>query len=699
MSCWPLYTKYILKALLSQLNLLCCTGCVMEGASQEQNKVAALLQHNHVVVNSVAGSGKTFTALHIAKLNLSRNHLLLTYNAKLKLDTRKRVKALGIGNVAVHTYHSFAFAKDDYELAAHLAGGITFETKFDTLLVDEVQDMKPLFFKLLCYIVQNHTNAGVRIVLFGDQNQCIYKFMKADSRYLTLAPLLWMRRSPTPWVESPLSLSYRVSQPMAKFVNECMFGYPKLVAPKPSEIKPEYLVVDPFASHGTLYLRICLLLQEYKPEDIYVLGYSLKNRIMRDLENNIKKQFPSVNTYAQTNDEAVLNESVLKNKLAFCTFHSSKGTERKVVVVLGFDSGFFDYYARTDERTRCPNLLYVAATRATERLILVQTAAPLPFLRRGAALDRCCDVRTDVTLPQCVRCGMAHANPCMAPRKPPEATSVNVTDLLRHLDPDTVERCYNMLHLRKIQEGGQFNMMPPTVHNNAPPFENSTMEEVSDITGTAVPAFYEMHRCGTCTMVECLEVGSVRKPDVLRDIIKGRYRLPKPFAQRPKTTEDFLFWANCWLACNSGYVGRLTQIKNYHWFPEAAMEQCMERLDDTMLRVNMTPLEYEKNVDVDAQPETMRFRLCGRADMVGADCMMELKAVQELRREHYLQTAVYMYMMQTRGELRYHNYLYNVLTDECVLVECDCLQALVQEIFRSKYAAALSVSDADFLLQ
>jgi hypothetical protein len=87
-----------------------------------------------------------------------------------------------------------------------------------------------------------------------------------------------------------LTVSYRVTQPMAHFVNECMFGYRKLDAPRPSDVRPEYLVVDPFAQYGTLYRRVCLLLQQYKPEDVYILSYSLKNQVMRDLENNIKKQ-------------------------------------------------------------------------------------------------------------------------------------------------------------------------------------------------------------------------------------------------------------------------------------------------------------------------------------------------------------------------------------------------------------------------
>jgi hypothetical protein len=234
---------------------------------------------------------------------------------------------------------------------------------------------------------------------------------------------------------------------------------------------------------------------------------------------------------------------------------------------------------------------------------------------------------------------------------------------------------------------------------NAPPFENSTMEEVSDITGTAIPAFYELRKMGTCTLVECIESKIVRKPDILKDIHEGRYKLPKTIAKRPKTSEDFLFWANVWLSLNSGYVGRLTQINRYHWFPEAAMEQCVERLDDTMLRINMKPTEYERSIDTGVQPETMGFRLCGRADIIDQENMMEFKAVYELRREHYLHTALYMYMMQSKGELKPRNFLYNVLSDECVLVECDCLPKLVECLFRSKYSTSQPLCDRQFLLQ
>jgi hypothetical protein len=40
-----------------------------------------------------------------------------------------------------------------------------------------------------------------------------------------------------------------------------------------------------------------------------------------------------------------------------------------------------------------------------------------------------------------------------------------------------------------------------------------------------------------------------------------------------------------------------------------------------------------------------------------------------------------------------------VLSDECVQIECDCLPALVEQIFAAKYAVLSETSDAEFLAQ
>jgi len=76
--------------------------------SDEQNNVIKCVEsENNVCVDSVAGSGKTTTILHIAEKLSNLKILLITYNAKLKLETREKSKKLGLNNIEVHSYHSF----------------------------------------------------------------------------------------------------------------------------------------------------------------------------------------------------------------------------------------------------------------------------------------------------------------------------------------------------------------------------------------------------------------------------------------------------------------------------------------------------------------------------------------------------------------------------------------------------------------
>ena len=60
----------------------------------------------NVIVDSCAGSGKTTTVLHLAKAMPQKNMLLLTYNSRLKEETRGSVKSLDLSNLECHSYHA-----------------------------------------------------------------------------------------------------------------------------------------------------------------------------------------------------------------------------------------------------------------------------------------------------------------------------------------------------------------------------------------------------------------------------------------------------------------------------------------------------------------------------------------------------------------------------------------------------------------
>ena len=67
--------------------------------SKDQNNAIQSLKNNNVLIDSVAGCGKTTTNLYIGKILHDKSILLLTYNAKLKTETREKVAFHDIDNI------------------------------------------------------------------------------------------------------------------------------------------------------------------------------------------------------------------------------------------------------------------------------------------------------------------------------------------------------------------------------------------------------------------------------------------------------------------------------------------------------------------------------------------------------------------------------------------------------------------------
>ena len=127
---------------------------VLHPPSAEQLIICNALKKYNIVVDSVAGSGKTTTCMHIAKMHNTKKILLLTYNARLKEETRNRITDLDLNNIECHSYHSFCVKyynrkcfKDDIMIEI-LGNDSPLLDKFgyDIIILDEAQDMRKLYF-------------------------------------------------------------------------------------------------------------------------------------------------------------------------------------------------------------------------------------------------------------------------------------------------------------------------------------------------------------------------------------------------------------------------------------------------------------------------------------------------------------------------------------------------------------------------
>jgi len=348
--------------------------------SNEQIDIINNLKVNNIIVDSVAGCGKTTTNLHIAKQYNQLKILLLTYNTRLKLDTREKVNKLNLTNLEVHSYHSFCvkylnnkcFTDDGIINILKKNVEPIQNINYDILILDEAQDISPLYYELIIYIIKYNIIKNPKLCILGDRYQSIYDFNNADNRYIIYSDLLFNINNFN-WNKKKLSTSFRLTAENANFINNCIIDQNRINSIK-TGIKPRYIICDTFCYEKINFESPCYneikyyLNLGYLHEDIFVLAPSVKSNSspIRQLANQISKS--NIPIYVPNSDEEKIDEDIIKNKIVFSTFHQSKGLERKVVIVFNIDDSYFKYYKKNVNPYSCPNEIYVALTRSIDRL-------------------------------------------------------------------------------------------------------------------------------------------------------------------------------------------------------------------------------------------------------------------------------------------------------------------------------------------
>ena len=634
--------------------------------SDEQYNVIKLLKDNNVMVDSVAGSGKTTCNLHIASYYNDKKILLLTYNAKLKIETRDKVNLLGIKNMVVHTYHSFCVRY--YDNKCFTDTNITMLLKnntipsntmgYDIIIIDEAQDITPLYYELVLKIYKDNMNGNVMICILGDRYQSIYDFNNADERYIVYAPILFNFNKMN-WVTTNLSQSFRITKPMSEFINNCIMNRDHIMSNKNSNHKPRYIVCDTFGSSSfSKFIKFAKKPQSmtsipfselmyylemgYKPEDIFILAPSVKSdkSAIRQLENKIKTTLKNISIYIPVSDEEKLDKDVLKNKLVFSTFHQAKGLERKVVIIFNFDNSYFIYYKKDKNTNICPNEIYVAITRGLERLSIFHHYSYdyFPFLNTYK-LNQYCEVIYDKKL-----------RLSKIPVNMDKKIKVSVTDLIKHLPSTVLDECFNYIKITCIRPRSTIIDIPIKTD------QKNGMESVSEITGTAIPTYFEyMIKNKKCSILEELnkvieneDNGGFLDDDIQSNTVKNSdsydiSTLYKNIVTLKKTfsADMLLYIANKWCSYKSGFIFKTYQITNYDWLSDENLNKCIERLKT--LNISNKAL-FEGKIEIKDTSELGNKHLIGYFDCNDGNKIYELKCVKELTKEHYLQVAIYMYI-------------------------------------------------------
>jgi len=624
--------------------------------TEEQEVIIQSIKTHNVIVNAVAGSGKTTTNLLIAVDNPDKRILILTYNKRLKLDTKRKITALGLTNVEAHSYHAFCvryysrLGYTDRGLSAVLSQRDPDRFSFDIIIVDECQDVNQLYFKFIKKIISDNSIIPW-LCLLGDPNQSIYAYNGADPRYLTLADQLLDGR---PWCKLTLSISFRLTDETSEFINRCIFGYEKIRTDKPTRKRLCYYI---YKKPIEIFNEVLRQLTEYDVEDIFVLTPSVRKaagrveKPIRVVANLLTKR--GIPIHISTSDEENLTDEIMRGKIVFSTFHQVKGLERKVVIMDSFGAEYFKFYARNVDQKTCPNPIYVAITRPTEQLILFRNArfGPFQFVNELLVHSRF-GVRGHIRYVKNSTENVSQSEFSPFP--------IGVTDLIRHLDFFTVRKAINYFTRTLIQEKSTNVGIPCNIKSG------TLTEDVSEINGTAIPACYEY-------------------------FTKETFSIKEDGFIEPFSIEKLLRYSNEYCSEVSGYKFKLAQIQNYNWLTQDKLDQCLVRM-----RIISTEANYEIKVSTDDfNNKLRRGGLRGRIDCIDDENVFEIKCTSSLKDIHFIQLAIYMYL---NNNYRQQYKLFNVYTNEIYRIDStrENLYAMISFIIDNKNSYGES-TDEDFI--
>jgi superfamily I DNA/RNA helicase len=342
----------------------------------EQERFAKSLPLGHYMVTGIPGSGKTVVllsrAIYLAKLYPHWKILIVTYNKSLTSQLLTKLEAIKlrldnleiqVNNIEVTNFHKKAMElshlspsnyknnSDEFWRDILARDAMNHATpSYNAILVDEYQDFYKSWFQLLLKLLIEHQEGDKsyqNFFLAGDRLQGIYN--PNEINWKEDIGLDMRGRSKL------LKKSYRITKEHITLgLSVLTKGYAKEVEKfyeDGKDIRLENMNIDSIELFEDGYDELVQvfesLLKTYNPEEILLLAptwkslNSIKNRVTPTLQPQI-----------------VSTKDIVGNKALFMTYHSSKGIEAKIAIIVDFDE------------IKDNKLLYVALTRASHKLIL-----------------------------------------------------------------------------------------------------------------------------------------------------------------------------------------------------------------------------------------------------------------------------------------------------------------------------------------
>jgi hypothetical protein len=656
----------------------------------------------------------------------------------LRFEVKDRVQKSGITNMKVHTFHSLAVRY--YLSTSYTDTGIRYIIlkdlppviklpKFDVFVLDEAQDMTFLYFQLMAKFARDSGNP-IQLLILGDYMQGLYEFKGADIRFLTFADILWEGFAYLKTQEFKLctmKMSYRITNQMCSFVNDVMLGENRMEACRDGA-PVTYIRNSRINIERIVAVEICKLLEQgYLPDDIFVLGASVKgaNSNIRQLENILVER--GVPCHVPMLEHDKIDERVIDKKVVFSTFHCVKGRQRKFVFIVNFDQSYFKFYARNLPRDRCPNTIYVAGTRATHGLYVLESDnyrsdRPLEFLKKNHIEMKQCDYITFRGHHKSIfEDDEDEVRDALFANK----HNLTPTELIKFVPESVIEGITDILDRIFISENRDISEIdiPGIIET-----KQGYFEEVSDLNGIAIPCIYYDYLtekwCGVQTNSNILLNLINNSVDNMKpNEHKYLKKLVSDLPDKIETINDYLFIANLSVAVQETLYFKLKQIgrDEYNWLTQGMITSCTERLDNaigdeclnTIPRIEETIIHQSDEkahtkIDEFLLPhfgKDVKFRFTARTDLITPVSVWEMKCTSKISIDHMLQVVIYEWLWRMRSSLDVSTSdekvfkIFNIKSNELLRLDAsmDDLNKIMLELLKGKFQKHELKVDDEFI--
>jgi hypothetical protein len=717
----------------------------MKEISEEQSVIFEHIKNGeNVCIDAIPGSGKSTSMLTLSEVIPDKKFLHITYNSMLRKEFKEKTEIMKISNIEVHTYHSFAVkyfsycAYTDTGLRKVLRDKITPSLDlphYDILVLDEAQDTSLLYYHFVLHFL-SFFKSKIQIIVLGDYMQEVYTFKGSEKRFLTMAKEIWEN---SPFLSSSvfhqccLSMSYRITNQMAKYINTSMLTENRLNACRDGE-RVQYIRNGIYATEKIVVNIIKNLLDQGDlPSDIFILAGSIKgtNSNVRRIENSLTQM--GIPCHVPNNAESSkIDERVINGKVVFSTYHTSKGREKKHVFVIGFDDSYFKFMGRNLEKFTCPNILFVAATRATHVLYLLEnnsnsTDKPLSFLRMSHFDMKRSDFVNFKGLGQTV---FYEDSPIVSSKFKLPTRNLTVTDLVKFIPEyiiDEVSPIIEDLFIELACKDDSTNLedeIPSIIESRTGLFE-----DMSDINGICIPAIYFDYLVPPTTSTPLYDLieDEIKKIGNEHPFLKKVFEELNPICT---TVSDYLYMSNVYFAMKEKLYFKLKQVEKneYNWLTTEVIDKCKSLLDkyiDSEIKCGDSSGEKSLNVEqektiihcsseenhinidkilakyiVQGQIPDAKYRFQGRIDVITQISIWELKCCSELSVEHKIQVVIYAFLWKAQYPLSQKKFkILNIKTGECLELNADIkiLTKIIVLLIKGKYETPKSITDVEFL--